>query len=78
MYAVIPNDIICPLADFYKKDLTDRAQRLEFCDLLQRSGKYIEDILISARGEHFFVFKYRNNVLLKLDIPSGEKQKRVW
>jgi hypothetical protein len=77
MYSIIPNEIIYPIADFYGIDLSDRIQRMEFCDLLQkRSGKIIEDIMVPARAEQFFVFKYRNNILFKLEIPSGDKQKK--
>ena len=77
MYSIIPYEIIDPIADWYGYDLTDKFQRLEFCDLLQkRSNKYIEDILVSARGERFFAFKFKNNILMKLEIPSGEKSKK--
>jgi len=74
---IIPNVIIYAIATQYDLNLNNTEDREEFLEILQNKSYYkISHIIDPSKGDMFYTFNFPSNVLTKISLPSGSRNKK--
>jgi len=77
MGCVIPNTIIYLAGAQYGYNLNNPVERTDFLDIIRKhSTLFIDSIVDPAKKQEFYVFQFTTNMLIKVAVPSFDKQMR--